>query len=111
MRLAVERRDEWCEAKQQTEEKRRIDGFGDGTFKRRLQHRKGSERNLGSQYGSVSGCGGLTVAWCDNLMERASRRCVQCGEVIDPVILRNRLLQQTGTSGGVVMWSGKGTHA
>ena len=56
-------------------------------------------------------CGGFTVAWCDNLVENAGRRCVQCGELVDPVILHNRRLQHTGTSSGVVMWSGKGTHA
>lgn len=27
------------------------------------------------------------------------RRCVQCGEIIDPVILKNRLLQRWTSSG------------
>ncbi|MBU6482377.1 MAG: hypothetical protein KGS09_17770 [Nitrospirae bacterium] len=27
-------------------------------------------------------------------LEFATRRCVQCGEVVDPVILRNRRLRQ-----------------
>jgi hypothetical protein len=40
-------------------------------------------------------CGGLMVAepctdFWDNAETSAVRRCVQCGEVIDPVILRNR---------------------
>ena len=42
-------------------------------------------------------CGGLLVAhWCMNVnydaggMEILTKRCLQCGEVIDPVILENR---------------------
>ena len=42
-------------------------------------------------------CGGLMVSdFCMDLLnntgelEFAAKRCVQCGEVIDPVILRNR---------------------
>jgi ribosomal protein S27AE len=40
-------------------------------------------------------CGGLMVAeWCEDLSDYRAQRCVQCGEVIDPVILRNRGAQQ-----------------
>jgi formate dehydrogenase maturation protein FdhE len=36
-------------------------------------------------------CGGLMVAeWCQDLSDYSGQRCVQCGEVIDPVILQNR---------------------
>ena len=36
-------------------------------------------------------CGGLMVAeWCQDLSDYTAQRCVQCGEVIDPVILHNR---------------------
>jgi hypothetical protein len=36
-------------------------------------------------------CSGLMVAeWCEELSDYTAQRCVQCGEVIDPVILRNR---------------------
>lgn len=36
-------------------------------------------------------CGGLMVAeWCEDLSDYTAQRCVQCGEVIDPVILHNR---------------------
>jgi len=42
-------------------------------------------------------CGGLLVShWCMNVnydaggMEILTKRCLQCGEVIDPVILENR---------------------
>ena len=43
-------------------------------------------------------CGGLMVAepctdFWDNTENLAVRRCVQCGEVIDPVILQNRQRQ------------------
>jgi len=42
-----------------------------------------------------SRCGGLMVAeWCEDLSDYTAQRCVQCGEVIDPVILRNRGAQQ-----------------
>ena len=43
-------------------------------------------------------CGGFMVShWCMNVnydaggMEILTQRCLQCGEVIDPVILENRL--------------------
>lgn len=40
-------------------------------------------------------CSGLMVAeWCLELSDHAAQRCVQCGEVIDPVILGNRGAQQ-----------------
>ena len=46
-------------------------------------------------------CGGLMVNdFCTDLLnstgelEFAAKRCVQCGEVVDPVILRNRRLRQ-----------------
>ena len=40
-------------------------------------------------------CSGLMVAeWCEDLSDYRAQRCVQCGEVIDPVILRNRGAQQ-----------------
>ena len=36
-------------------------------------------------------CGGLMVAeWCQDLSDYTVQRCVQCGEVIDPVILQSR---------------------
>lgn len=36
-------------------------------------------------------CSGLMVAeWCQDLSDQRAQRCVQCGEVIDPVILQNR---------------------
>jgi uncharacterized protein with PIN domain len=39
-------------------------------------------------------CGGLMVAeWCEDLSNYSAERCVQCGEVIDPVILENRRLE------------------
>ena len=42
-------------------------------------------------------CSGLMVAeWCQDLSDHRAQRCVQCGEVIDPVILQNRL--QYGTT-------------
>jgi len=44
-------------------------------------------------------CSGLMVAeWCEDLSDYTARRCVQCGEVIDPVILQNR--RQFGTTIG-----------
>jgi hypothetical protein len=46
-------------------------------------------------------CGGLMVTdFCMDLLfcigetEFAAKRCVQCGEIVDPVILRNRQLRQ-----------------
>jgi hypothetical protein len=46
-------------------------------------------------------CGGLMVTdfcmdvlFCNGETEFAANRCVQCGEIVDPVILRNRGVQQ-----------------
>jgi ribosomal protein S27AE len=55
-----------------------------------------------TQHASTCGrCGGLMVSdFCMDLLnstgelEFAAKRCVQCGEVVDPVILRNRQLPQ-----------------
>ncbi len=42
-----------------------------------------------------SRCGGLMVdEWCEDLAEYIAQRCVQCGEIVDPVILHNRGAQQ-----------------
>ena len=42
-------------------------------------------------------CGGLMVhEWGENLTENTAQRCVQCGELVDSVIVENRRLQQTG---------------
>jgi len=36
-------------------------------------------------------CSGLMVAeWCEDLSDYTAQRCVQCGEIVDPVIVRNR---------------------
>lgn len=50
---------------------------------------------------TCSRCGGLMVSdFCMDLLnstgelEFAAKRCVQCGEVVDPVIQRNRRLRQ-----------------
>jgi len=34
--------------------------------------------------------------WGENLTENTAQRCVQCGELVDSVIVENRRLQQTG---------------
>ena len=40
-------------------------------------------------------CSGLMVAeWYEDLSDHTAQRCVQCGEIVDPVILRNRGAQQ-----------------
>ena len=50
-------------------------------------------------------CGGLLVnelsidLWsCTNELEHGARRCMQCGDVIDAVILRNRRIQLVTSS-------------
>ena len=52
-------------------------------------------------------CGGLLVGYfCMDLLhsigepELAAKRCVQCGEVVDPVIQRNRRLRQESITDG-----------
>ena len=41
----------------------------------------------------VPRCSGLMIAeWRQDLPGNTAQRCVQCGEVIDPVILQNRRL-------------------
>ena len=53
------------------------------------------------QESTCARCGGLMVTeFCMDLLnsigetEFAAKRCVQCGEVVDPVILRNRRTRQ-----------------
>jgi ribosomal protein S27AE len=48
-------------------------------------------------------CGGLMVSeWCIDLLDDtggidfAARRCVQCGELVDPVIFHNRQIGPAG---------------
>jgi hypothetical protein len=36
----------------------------------------------------------MVAEWCEDLSDYRAQRCLQCGEVIDPVILRNRGAQQ-----------------
>ncbi|HSA61783.1 MAG TPA: hypothetical protein VLE03_06050 [Nitrospiraceae bacterium] len=57
--------------------------------------------HVGAHHWSCARCGGLMVSdFCMDLLnstgelEFAARRCVQCGEVVDPVIQRNRRLRQ-----------------
>ena len=67
-------------------EKTRDEQFGNHTASSAAQHESMCTR-----------CGGLMVQdFCLNVLgnigesEFAAKRCVQCGEVVDPVILRNR---------------------
>ena len=67
-------------------EKTRDEQFGNHTVSPAAQHESMCTR-----------CGGLMVQdFCLNVLgnigesEFAAKRCVQCGEVVDPVILRNR---------------------
>jgi hypothetical protein len=47
-------------------------------------------------------CSGLMVAeWCEDLSDYSAQRCVQCGELIDPVIMLNRQLSCGNTFKGV----------
>ena len=39
-------------------------------------------------------CGLMIAEWCQDLSDYTVQRCVQCGEIVDPVILRNRGAQQ-----------------
>ena len=57
--------------------------------------------SLVTQPSMCSRCGGLLVSdFCMDLLnstgelEFAAKRCVQCGEVVDPVIERNRQFRQ-----------------
>ena len=61
----------------------------------------------GVRYESIcTRCGGLMVSdFCRELVSStgdlnfAPKRCVQCGEFVDPVILQNRRLQQESAHG------------
>jgi len=71
-------------------EKTRDEQFGNHTASSAAQHESMCTR-----------CGGLMVQdFCLNVLgnigesEFAAKRCVQCGEVVDPVILRNRGTKQ-----------------
>ena len=71
-------------------EKTRAEQFGNHTVSSVVQHESMCTR-----------CGGLMVDdFCMDVLgnigeaELAAKRCVQCGEVVDPVILRNRGTRQ-----------------
>jgi hypothetical protein len=42
------------------------------------------------------------LLFCIGETEFAAQRCVQCGEVVDPVILRNRQLRHDATTARLV---------
>jgi hypothetical protein len=74
---------------------RQVEGIRD----RALSHRAIAQ-------GNCHRCGGLMVGeLCMDLLnstgelEFAAKRCVQCGEVVDPVILANRAIQRVRVSG------------
>jgi Pyruvate/2-oxoacid:ferredoxin oxidoreductase delta subunit len=73
-----------------TKEKTSAEQIGNHTVSSAVQHESICSR-----------CGGLMVQdFCLDVLsnigesEFAAKRCVQCGEVVDPVILRNRETQQ-----------------
>lgn len=62
---------------------------------RYLKEMDASDLKYPATAGKCMRCGGLMVVeprtdFWDNAENSARGRCVQCGEVIDPVILRNR---------------------
>jgi hypothetical protein len=65
--------------------------------------------SVAPQESTCARCGGLMVTeFCMDLLfcigetEFAAQRCVQCGEVVDPVILRNRQLRHDATTARLV---------
>ena len=71
-------------------EKTRAEQFGNHTITSAITYESTCDR-----------CGGLMVTdFCMDLLfcigetEFAAQRCVQCGEIVDPVILRNRGTKQ-----------------
>lgn len=58
---------------------------------------------VGAHHRSCARCGGLLASeFCMDLLNSAGEldiktlRCVQCGDIVDPVILANRASRQTG---------------
>ena len=73
-----------------SKEKTKVEQIGSHTVTSTVQHESICSR-----------CGGLMVQdFCLDVLgsigesEFAAKRCVQCGEVVDPVILRNRGTRQ-----------------
>ncbi|MBA5861851.1 MAG: hypothetical protein GDA65_03950 [Nitrospira sp. CR1.1] len=67
------------------------------------QNERPIDRSSVSQESNCTRCGGLMVRdFCTDLLsgqdglDCPTRRCVQCGDVVDPVIRWNRHLQQAG---------------
>jgi hypothetical protein len=60
-------------------------------------------------------CGGLLVGDGsldnDGALESGAQRCVQCGEIVDPVIQRNRQLSQKSIADEIGMSSLRGTES
>lgn len=66
-----------------------------------IESRSGQTCSPAFRYGTCVRCGGLMVSeFCMDLLNSAGEleiemlRCVQCGVLVDPVILRNRMRQQ-----------------
>jgi ribosomal protein S27AE len=76
--------------------------LGKSPIKREEAHSASSTKTVDPRLSDTcTRCGGFMVShWCMNVnydaggMEILTKRCLQCGEVIDPVILENRLNPQ-----------------
>ena len=76
--------------------------LGKSPIKREEAHSAPSTKTVDPRHSDTcTRCGGFMVShWCMNVnydaggMEILTKRCLQCGEVIDPVILENRLNPQ-----------------
>ena len=90
----------------------------DAAFEMRTGTEKGSSRAYSPafRYSTCARCGGLMVGeFCMDLLngtgelEFLASRCVQCGEVVDPVILQNRRIQRP--SSNYSLFGSVGTNA
>ena len=77
------------------EEEKRAEQLGNHTNSSQAPHESTCTR-----------CGGLMVTdfymdllFCIGETEFSSQRCVQCGEIVDPVILHNRKIKQEPVAG------------
>ena len=76
--------------------------LGKSSIKHETAHSAPSTKTVDPRHSDTcTRCGGFMVShWCMNVnydaggMEILTKRCLQCGEVIDPVILENRLNPQ-----------------
>ena len=92
------------------EEEKRAEQLGDQTISSAAPHKSTCTRGSGLMVRDFY----MDLLFCIGETECAAQRCVQCGEIVDPVILSNREIKQepvTDQPAGKMVPNNHGTRA